>query len=191
MLLTGSERACYLLDWLPKGDTVRYRCLSVLLLLALSIAIPGRTDEGIDFFQQKIRPIFSSRCQGCHNDTLRYSGRSLDSAESLRKGGLHGPVVVPGDPQTSRLYRKISGLEKPSMPMQGDPLTADEVALLKRWIELKAPWPEEPKDKNAQQEKLARLAAWKKLEDQRVITEKDRQWWSFRKPVRPPVPQVN
>src|SRR6266849_1100358 len=173
MLLTGSERACYLLDWLPKGDTVRYRCLSVLLLLALSIAIPGRTDEGIEFFQQKIRPIFSSRCQGCHNDSLKFSGLTLESAEGLRNGGLHGPVVTPGDPAASRLYRKVARLEKPSMPMQGDPLSDADVALIKRWIEIGAPWPVDPKSVDAGKLQQARLESMKKLEDRRVITAKD------------------
>ncbi len=72
--------------------------------------------------------------------------------------------------------------------MQGDPLVADEIALLKSWIEMGAPWPEETKDRTAEQAKLDRLAAMKKLEDQKVITDKDRQWWSYRKPVRPPIP---
>ena len=74
------------------------------------------------------------------------------------------------------------------MPMQGDPLAADEIALVKSWIEMGAPWPEEPKDRNAEQAKVDRLTALKKLEDRKAITEKDRQWWSYRKPVRPPVP---
>ena len=87
----------------------------VLLLPALYGA------EGDDFFQQKIRPIFSSHCQGCHNNSLKFSGLTLESAEGLRNGGLHGPVVTPGDPAASRLYRKVARMEKPSMPMQGDP----------------------------------------------------------------------
>ncbi len=162
-----------------------YRFVLALGLVFTAIAAAGADP---DFFQQKIRPIFSTHCQGCHNDTLKYSGLSLDSAESFRKGGLHGPAIVAGDAAASRLYRKVAGIEKPSMPMQGDPLVADEIALLKSWIEMGAPWPEETKDRTAEQAKLDRLAAMKKLEDQKVITDKDRQWWSYRKPVRPPIP---
>ena len=159
-------------------------------VLALGLAFTAIAEAGADpdFFQQKIRPIFSAHCQGCHNDTLKFSGLSLDSAESFRKGGLHGPAIVAGDASASRLYRKVAGIEKPSMPMQGDPLAAAEIAIIKSWIEMGAPWPEDPKDQNAEQARLDRLAAMKKLEDQKVITDKDRQWWAYRKPVRPPVP---
>src|SRR5712692_7128500 len=95
--------------------------LTVAAWLCLLPVLHGA--EGDDFFQQKIRPIFSSRCQGCHNDSLKFSGLTLESGEGLRNGGLHGPVVTPGDPAASRLYRKVARLEKPSMPMQGDPLS--------------------------------------------------------------------
>ena len=144
--------------------------------------------EGEDFFQQKIRPILSSHCQGCHNDSLKFSGLTLDSADGLRNGGLHGPVIIPGDPAGSRLYRKVARLEKPSMPMQGDPLSEADVALIKHWIEIGAPWPVDPKSIDAGKAQQARLESMKKMEDRRVITAKDREWWSFRPPIRPPVP---
>jgi hypothetical protein len=54
----------------------------------------------------------------------------------------------PGDPGASRLYRKAARLEKPSMPTQGDPLSEAEVALIKRWIEMGAPWPADPHSVN-------------------------------------------
>src|SRR6266566_2986400 len=94
-----------------------------ILFVAALAPSTVEAQDGVEFFQQKIRPIFSSRCQGCHNDTLKFSGLSLDSAEGLRTGGLHGPVVVSGNPEASRLYRKVAHLEKPGMPMQGDQLT--------------------------------------------------------------------
>ena len=109
-------------------------------------------------------------------DTLKFSGLALDTAAGFRAGGLHGPVVTAGDPQASRLYRKVARLEKPVMPMQGDPLTGDESALVKRWIEMGAPWPEDAAAQNAEKAKQDRVAALKKLEDRRVITEKDREF---------------
>jgi hypothetical protein len=48
-----------------------------ILLLAILAPSTGEAQEGVEFFRQKIRPIFSSRCQGCHNDTLKFSGLSL------------------------------------------------------------------------------------------------------------------
>jgi Protein of unknown function (DUF1553)/Protein of unknown function (DUF1549)/Planctomycete cytochrome C len=166
------------------------RLTITLLLFAGRWPVVASAQDGAEFFRQKIRPIFSSRCQGCHNDTLKFSGLSLDSAAGLRTGGLHGAVVTPGNPQASRLYRRVARLEKPVMPMQGDPLTDDESGLVKRWIEMGAPWPEDAAAQNAEKAKQDRVAALKKLEDRRVITEKDREWWAFRKPVPPPAPAV-
>src|SRR5260370_20917288 len=116
----------------------------IVLMSAILTPSTAGAQDGIEFFRKNIRPIFSSRCQGCHNDTLKFSGLSLDSAEGLRTGGLHGPVVVSGNLQASRLYRKVARLEKPAMPMQGDPLTNAQTELVKRWIERCAPWPESP-----------------------------------------------
>ncbi len=164
--------------------------IPILALFAALAPVTAEAQDGADLFRQKIRPLFSSRCQGCHNDTLKFSGLSLDSASGLRTGGLHGAVVTPGNPQASRLYRRLAKLEKPVMPMQGDPLTDDESALVKRWIEMGAPWPDDAAAQNIEKAKLDRVAALKKLEDRRVITEKDREWWAFRKPVPPPVPTV-
>ncbi len=127
-----------------------------LILLAALGTWTANAEDGAEFFRQSIRPIFSSRCQGCHNDTLKFSGLSLDSAAGLRTGGLHGPVVAAGNPQASRLYRKVAHLEKPVMPMQGDPLTGDEVALVKRWIEMGAPWPEDAAALDAEKAKQDR-----------------------------------
>lgn len=76
------------------------------------------------------------------------------------------------------------------MPMQGDPLTDDEIALIKRWIEQGAPWPNDPQKLDAAKQTAERLVAMKQMEDKRVITDKDRAFWSFQKPQRPPVPHT-
>ena len=158
--------------------------------LALILLPAVYADAGIDFFNQKIRPILSSQCQGCHNDALRFSSLSFDTAAGFRAGGAHGPTVIPGDPENSRLYRRVARLDKPYMPMQGDPLPEDEIALIREWIQMGAPWPEDPTDQDAEKARQERLAALKKFEDRRVITDEDRKWWSFEKAVRPEVPAV-
>ncbi len=166
------------------------RVIIGLVLLAVLGEGTANAEDGAEFFLQKIRPIFSSRCQGCHNDTLKFSGLSLDSAAGLRAGGLHGPVVAPGNAQASRLYRRVAHLEKPVMPMQGDALTGDEAALVKRWIEMGAPWPEDAAAQDAEKAKQDRVAALRSWRTGGVITGKDREWWAFRRPVRAPAPAV-
>ncbi|HVW85918.1 MAG TPA: DUF1549 and DUF1553 domain-containing protein [Bryobacteraceae bacterium] len=76
------------------------------------------------------------------------------------------------------------------MPLQGDPLTDEEIALVRKWIETGAAWPDDAPNPDAEKARQARLAALKKFEDRRVITDEDRKWWSFQKPVRPDVPAV-
>jgi len=125
-----------------------------LLLLAVAVlcgvwshtasATAVQGEEQAEIFKSKILPILTARCQSCHNQTLKLSGLSLESATDLKSGGLHGPVVVAGNPQQSRLYRRVARIEKPFMPMDGEALPEAEVALLKRWIEQGALWPEGP-----------------------------------------------
>ena len=129
------------------------RTAPAVLAVALLCSIGTRTgsatalqarQEGSEaaFFTSKILPILTARCQSCHNHTLKLSGLSLESAAAVETGGTHGPVVVPGNPEQSRLYRRVARIEKPFMPMDGDALPESEVTLLKTWIEQGAVWPE-------------------------------------------------
>ena len=72
-------------------------------------------DDGITFFEQKIRPVLVEHCYDCH------SGRSatlkgnllLDSKAGLAKGGDSGKTVIrPGIPEESYLIRVIQHLEE-------------------------------------------------------------------------------
>src|SRR4030095_3700911 len=65
----------------------------------------SETDEA-QFFRAKIRPIIAARCQSCHNHTLKLSGLDLESLTGMKAGGAHGPVVMAGNAQQSRLYRR-------------------------------------------------------------------------------------
>src|SRR4051794_576053 len=68
--------------------------------------------------------ILRQKCFGCHN------------TEHMRK------AVVPGDPDASKLMRMISGAP-PKMPLGGTPLTKEQVAELRGWIQSGAKWPDE------------------------------------------------
>ncbi len=51
---------------------------------------------------------------------------------------------------------RLRNLEKPYMPTQGDPLTEAEVASIRRWIELGAPWPDERLNVEAEETRWSR-----------------------------------
>jgi hypothetical protein len=67
------------------------------------------------------------------------AGLNLSTAESIRSGGQHGPALVPGKADESRLYRRITGQEQPAMPLGGK-LADSEISTLKAWIDSGAQW---------------------------------------------------
>jgi hypothetical protein len=85
--------------------------------------------------------ILTENCLKCHNSSVRMSGLALTSSADAIKGGLHGPAIVPGQPEQSLLMQMISG-DKPRMPMQGKPLAREDVEEIRAWIEHGASWPE-------------------------------------------------
>src|SRR5580693_5262367 len=85
-------------------------------------------------FSQDVAPILSRNCSQCHGQRLAMASLDLGSREGALKGGQHGPAIVPGDAAGSRLYRRLTGEEKPQMPMGGR-LTDPEIAIIKNWID--------------------------------------------------------
>lgn len=93
-------------------------------------------------FAKQIAPLFRKHCTACHNADDREGKLSLESFSDLKQGGKRGPAVQPGDLKSSRLFLMVSGQTKPKMPPEdNDPLSADEVALLRSWIESGATGP--------------------------------------------------
>ncbi len=95
------------------------------------------------------------------------SGLDMRQREGLLKGGKRGPAVTPKKPESSLIYLSAAHKGDLKMPLgSSDPLPDQDLATLKKWIEEGALW---PSDDSAR--KTAEAA-----------------WWSFKKPVRPPVP---
>ena len=82
------------------------RCLPAILLASAALCAA----EGDEFFESRIRPVLVEKCYGCHSAKLRETKANLqlDSRAALRKGGDSGPVVVPGKPDESRLWKAVS-----------------------------------------------------------------------------------
>ena len=95
-------------------------------------------------FANDIQPILEHACLKCHNANVSMSGLRLDDREHALKGGDLGADIVPGHSERSRLIhfagRLVSELEMPPKG-QGDPLTEQEIALLRAWIDQGADWP--------------------------------------------------
>lgn len=116
------------------------QCLKNLLILSLILyfAQPDKflaAKDQIDY-SREIAPLFRKYCEGCHSADDAEGKFSVDSYSSLLKGGEHGPAVLPGDSQTSRLIRMVKGEAKPVMPPEdsGEKLTSAEIAILVEWV---------------------------------------------------------
>lgn len=97
-------------------------------------------------YGRDIRPILADRCFTCHgpDDKTRQAELRLDLREEAvaDRGGY--AVIVPGDPEQSELWLRIT-TEAPLdvMPPKDSnkrPLSAEELELVRRWIEQGAPY---------------------------------------------------
>jgi hypothetical protein len=131
--------------------------------------------------------VLAGKCLGCHGDKLKLSKLDLRTRESALDGGVKGPALVPGNAEQSRLYRLVAGLDTPAMPMRGTPLTADEIATIKRWIDEGASWPAGLATASAD---ATAAAAAAEIEG-RPLTDEERSYWAFKRPVPAPLPATS
>lgn len=100
-------------------------------------------------YHTDIAPLLRDYCAGCHNGGDYEGGFSVETFAELMEGGEteDKTILVPGKPDESYLLQTILKNAKPAMPPKKEPqLTADEVALLKRWIEEGAKGPAKEHD---------------------------------------------
>src|SRR5215475_11969551 len=109
--------------------------LARTLLVSFACGVMFAQTQSIE---QQAGAIVSRECLQCHGQTAM-SGLDLRTRESALKGGQHGAAIAPGDASSSRLFRRVSGQEKPAMPMNGR-LSEAEISVLKTWIEKGAGW---------------------------------------------------
>jgi hypothetical protein len=87
-------------------------------------------------FTTQVQSILTTSCVPCHHGAKGSGGLALDSAQAIAQGGRSGPVIKPGDPSNSPLYQRIASPDKVlRMPLGGDALPEETVALIRNWIE--------------------------------------------------------
>ena len=86
----------------------------------------------ISFYRQ-VRPILQRHCSGCHQPAKQGGSLQLISYDLFKKGGDTGPSFTVGNPDESNIVKQISG-EKPEMPLNGEPLSAKQVGVIRDWI---------------------------------------------------------
>ncbi len=119
-------------------------------LLALNAARSSAADaepkldaKGVEFFENKIRPVLVQQCYECHSakSVKVKGGLLLDTREGILKGGDTGPAVVPGKPDASILVKLLkhnnSKLQMPPKQRLADNVIAD----FEKWVTMGAPDP--------------------------------------------------
>jgi cytochrome c2 len=112
-----------------------------MLSFAFIIMVNGVLAAQVDQDAQAVA-IFRQRCVSCHGKEEQESDLRLDQASGLIRGGVGGPVVIAGSSEESELLRRVTSSEADDwMPPDGERLTAEQVQLLKFWIDAGAHWP--------------------------------------------------
>lgn len=119
-----------------------------LLSCSLALAASGELPVEVDY-NFHIKPILSDRCYKCHGPDA--SARQADLRLDRHDARLGEPatglaIIAPGDPDQSKLYRRISSVDEavqmPPVDSKLPPLSEYEIALIRRWIEQGATWKE-------------------------------------------------
>jgi Protein of unknown function (DUF1553)/Protein of unknown function (DUF1549)/Planctomycete cytochrome C len=124
-------------------------------------------------FKSEVQPVLEKNCIRCHGDGQKMGGLDLTSFAGLMAGGSSGPVIAPGKPERSLLWKMI---ESDKMPMGGT-LGAAQKQLIRTYIE-QGRFPAQD------------LEAATRAREQSIVTAEARSWWSFQRPVKPAQPKV-
>ncbi len=105
--------------------------------------LPPAANKDVDFVRD-VRPIFQRACFRCHGPDKQKSEFRLDVRQSALTGGeSYAPNIVPGKSADSPLVKMVAGIGDVTMPPEGNRLSAEEVGLLRAWIDQGAKWPDE------------------------------------------------
>jgi mono/diheme cytochrome c family protein len=125
------------------------RCLVVPVLFltgASSIAAQESGKSKAVDFQRQVRPILADNCFQCHgpDSRTRQAKLRLDIRDSAFAARPSGTPIVPGDPNNSLLYQRIghesAARRMPPPRLTKKTLSADQIDVLRRWIEEGASW---------------------------------------------------
>lgn len=141
---------------------------AVALLLCLLVLDASLAQDSIDH-SREIAPLLDQHCGQCHGPQKQRGGFRVDvKASAFAEADSGERPIVPNNVEASELIRRIVSTDDGEwMPPDGPRMTSHEIEVLKRWIESGADWPA------SSHPKITAAA-------EMVVTEEDRQFWSFR-----------
>jgi mono/diheme cytochrome c family protein len=124
------------------GDAAADARVEAMIKGADAAKLPAAADTKVDFAKD-IKPIFKKSCMDCHDADGAMGKFRVDKKETAMKGGESGPAIVAGKSAKSPIVFYVAGLIKDKqMPPkdQGEPLTREQIGLLRAWIDQGAKW---------------------------------------------------
>ncbi|MDD5384925.1 MAG: hypothetical protein PHG89_08605 [Gallionella sp.] len=104
---------------------------------AIKVLRPGEVS-----FTDDVQPILHDYCVSCHSPGGKgyaKSGLDLTSYEGLMKGTKFGPVVIPGNSETSTFTKLLAGTNRGlKMPMglnAAGTLDRQYILILRKWVQ--------------------------------------------------------
>lgn len=104
-------------------------------------------DREVEYWSD-IAPVLKKNCVACHNQSTDEAGVNLESPDAMKASDAED-LLVPGEPESSRLFLLAAHADDPVMPpsdndVSASSLTSMELALLKRWIQAGAHYDPSP-----------------------------------------------
>jgi hypothetical protein len=148
------------------------------MIATIAVTLNRRASAGdTEFFEAKIRPLLVDRCYACHSASARKLKGELylDTKQGVLNGGKDGPILVPGDPEHTKLIEAVRWTNKDLQMPPKERLKAEQVADLEKWVKAGAP---DPRTGPA-----ASTAAG-------IDFAAARKQWPYHPPVEPAIPAV-
>jgi len=159
--------------------------LIVAAAMAATYAASVTADDSpqdLAFFEKEIRPLLIKHCYECHSEQAgkQEGGLLLDRRSGWLNGGDTGKAVVPGEPDASLLVKSVRYQDENLQMPPDDPLEAEQIQLLERWVRLGAP---APIDEPAETE-------FSRLGDQEYLFSEAAEHWAFQPVVAVTPPEA-
>src|SRR5438093_8392027 len=111
----------------------------LVLGIATSLALTGKATEPVDYTRE-IKPLLKQRCYACHGALKQKANLRLDTGAFIRRGSKNGAVIVTNDVERSPLILRVASKDPDErMPQQGEPLSPEQIELLRGGIGQGAP----------------------------------------------------
>ena len=144
---------------IPTARVALFSFLALVLLAVQPSVVTFAQSSGKDHYLQKIKPLFTEKCIACHGAIRAEAGLRLDAIQLIRKGSDSG-AITRSSTEVSNSAGEGSGdtlaacvlmdrvttadvAERMPPEGEGTVLDAEQLAVLKAWIELGLPGPEE------------------------------------------------